>query len=281
MTAKVSDISPTSADVIISEFDRGLTVVKSSCALYGMLQERAVEVITPAIDGVSKTSDFWQRTGDALRELGENPGAIFLGVVQGLGLATSAWNFARTFSGPCQTRQLKLKRDCNTILGERIIAGFNLTGSMARFASWVHTEFFWTSGGALTVGLLGGIGSAMGIIRGGSRAFAALDDIKETQRLIDNGDEFAITPKETFKNIQWIHMLNYASNIFFVSFCVVGILTLAVGGVIFPPLAGILLFGSLVTMLSSFFMKMGNRKEEQKLEFLKANDIGKDYTYWS
>jgi hypothetical protein len=121
----------------------------------------------------------------------------------------------------------------------------------------------------------------MGVLRSGSKAFEALDESSEIERLIAKGDRLGIVPKEEFKNIQWIPILNYISNILFASFCFVSILSLAIGGCMIFPLGASLLFGSLMMSLASLVVKLGSKAEERKLEFLKANDLEKKYTYRS
>lgn len=221
---------------------------------------------------------FWEKTGQAVRDLGSSPMAIFSGAFQGVGLIANCFSFAKTFDDTAQSRQLKIRRTTPIIVGDRVLSGMNLAGSAARVANWIHTEIFWGAGGAMLTGFLTGFGYGVGVVRSGARAFDALDQVRETNRLVDKSDEMGLFEKKEFKNTNWIHALTYASNFFFMSFCVVGILSLIIGSALLPPLAGILLFGSLVTMIATLVMKLGN-KEEQKLELLKAADTEKDYTY--
>lgn len=278
MSFKISNRTSPTLYNIVSDIDQGLGVGKSTYALYNLLRDRG-GVISSGIAEGGGASDFWQRTCDAIKDLGNNPGVLFIGFSQAFGLVASAWTFARTFNKPSKIKELKLRKDNNSILAERVIEGFNLTGSMARLGSWIHAQFFWSAGGVLAAGILGGVGYAIGIIRGGSKAFAILDEIKQAKRLIDKAGKIGIVSKSFFKNIHWIHILNYSSNILFTYFCSLAVFSLVMYGAFFPPLAAVLLFGSLVMMLSAFFMKVGNVEEEKRLEFLKANDINREYSY--
>ncbi len=221
---------------------------------------------------------FWERTAESVHRLSERPGSIFFGVMQGMGVISSAWAFANTFQASERgSMRFRMERGESHILSDRIMAGFGLTGSLARFGGWVHTECFAAAGGELTSSLLGGIGSGVGLIRSGSRTFEVLDDWKETDRLSNFGEKMSMDPEMGFRNTPWIQALNLTSNILFACFSVVGLLALCFSSFILAPLSAMCLFGSLMMTLASFLMKLGNSEEEQKLNLLKANDMEKNY----
>jgi hypothetical protein len=227
------------------------------------------------------SAPFWDRTAESISDLGSKPSSIFFGSMLGVGVLSSAWSFGKLFLPSAPTTRLRLKKQEGSILQNRVVAGFTLTGSLARLASWIHLEFFWQAGGALTTGILGGAGFAMGLLRSGSKAFEALDDMNEVERLVQLGERTQIAPEGRLQNMQWINALNYISNIFFTCFCSIEILSIVMVGSFFPPLAGIFLFGSLLMAITGCCLKMGNREEEGALRLLMANDLEKEYTYYA
>ncbi|MBM3200946.1 MAG: hypothetical protein FJZ56_00890 [Chlamydiae bacterium] len=224
---------------------------------------------------------FWSKTSESVAQLSSKPISTSIGIGLGIGLIASSISFAHTFSEPELTTRLHQKKEESSVLANRVATGFALTGSVARFSGWVHKEIFWQAGGVHATSVFSGIGFGVGIVTAGFKAFGALEELSEIDRLKKIGEKIEETPPSQFFNAQVIEVLNYISHILFAGFCVMGIVSLIVANAVFPLISFAFLFGSFLMGLSAVFMKIGNGEEQKALNILKSHDLEKQYTYYT